>query len=514
MAKDFLYCEETDTKIYNNDVVTISTYPDVKWIAKKGWYMVGTTQKNGWYFVSIIDKTIVPVEQINLQDISKDVVQGTSELRPTLQDMDTKPPEVNYIVIPGTDIRIYDGDIVEISNKGDTKWIVHSGWYIYQDAQHFGWYFVSIIDGAVLPVSAVDLTLVTLAVVKTQGSNRYDGKVVNYTIPFTEYDYETLGRTFITLDNLEQRDNLDPNRLMNGKMVRVNDVGGAPAYYVWDSDKREWVIFEDFSGGIVQVEGDQFHPVILSKLESGLYGVKGTYIVSPNYDVAVTTDVDHIVIVERGNPTNIKVMTETDITDYQVSDDSVVLISPYASVIYVDTKISEIISELQGYVKRSIDLGATFNPGQIAIFDNAQAIKGMDATAGNIGYVPPQAGPTSNVSNVQNALDILNDAIANSILYGTEEHWNSQPQLIAAQGTIYIYSNHDTDGQNFIPGIKVGDGTSYLIDMPFIDKKYAEHITNALIHVSAEDRTFWDNKITCALDSISATTLILTKDNI
>ena len=43
---------------------------------------------------------------------SKDEEQRTSEYRPTLQDIDTKKPEVNYIVVPGTNIRLYDGDIV------------------------------------------------------------------------------------------------------------------------------------------------------------------------------------------------------------------------------------------------------------------------------------------------------------------------------------------------------------------------------------------------------------------
>lgn len=59
-----------------------------------------------------------------------------------------------------------------------------------------------------------------------------------------------------------------------------------------------------------------------------------------------------------------------------------------------------------------------------------------------------------------------------SILYGTTQEWNSQQDLISTEGTIYIYSDYQTitiDGvEKTIPGIKIGDGKTYLMDMPFI----------------------------------------------
>ena len=179
MARDFLYCEETDTKIYSDDIVTISSFPDVKFIAKNGWYNIGTAQKRGWYFVNILDRTIIPMDQVDITTINKSIEQGTSEFKPTLKDIDTIPSEPNYLVIPGTTIRLYDGDIVKISGRPRIKWIVHAGWYIYGGNQNFGWYFVSIKNGDILPASAIDLTLCTLDTVKTQGSNVTDGKVIN-----------------------------------------------------------------------------------------------------------------------------------------------------------------------------------------------------------------------------------------------------------------------------------------------------------------------------------------------
>lgn len=518
MARDFLYCEETDTKIYPNDIVSISTYPNIKWIAKRGWYKIDTIQKNGWYFVSIADKTIIPADQVDITAVTKDVEQGTSEYRPTLKDTDTTPAEINYIVIPGTNIRLYDSDIVKISNKPRVKWIVHSGWFIYDNVQNFGWYFESIKTGEILPVSIIDLSLCTLVETKTQGSNRYDGKVVNYTRPFTDNDAEVLNRTFITLDTLEQRNNLDINKLINGRIVRVNDVGGAPAYYIWNAETREWEVI-DQDQGIPELVGTATNPIILSRLEQGLYRVKGVYLVSPTSDTSINTNIDHIVFVSGDDVIEIKVITENSVIDYQVEDDYVILVNSYATETYVNNKIfivqeqiSEIIQELTDVVKKSKDSGATFTQGQWAVFDSSGNIKGLDAAAANVSYTAPQSGPTSQATTVQAAIDALNNASTDNILYDTEENWNSQIQLIAQRGVIYVYSDHAIYQDKEIPGIKIGDGSSYLIDMPFIDDKYAAHVLDTIIHVSTDDRDYWGDKVTCNIDPLNRNILVFTKE--
>jgi len=366
MAKDFIYCESTDTKIYSNDIVTISSYPDVKFIAKRGWYKIGTAQKNGWYFINIVDRTIIPVDQINIEEITKDIEQGTSELRPTLKDMDAAPAEVNFIVIPGTDIRLYDGDIVKISNKPRVKWVVHLGWFIYQDVQNFGWYFVSIKNGEILPVSAIDLTLCTLVTAKTQGSGIEDGKVVNYTRPFTLEDAQTLNRTFITLDTIEQRDNIDPKHLVNGRIVRINDVGGASAYYIWNASTKEWDVFEDFSiKGIPEVIGTNENPIILAELEPGLYRVKGVYKISADYPTITFTTIDHLAFVNDDDDVDIKVITESTITDYIVEGGNVTFVNNYATyqylqdnyatIQYVDAEIAVLEAEISQIISEFHD---------------------------------------------------------------------------------------------------------------------------------------------------------------
>lgn len=361
------------TTLNDGDVVEISGYDNVQWITKNDWYKLGTAQIHGWFFLSIADKTIIPVDQIDLALVTKSVQEAIPEYRPSLKpDNKTKAPGDNdYIVIPGTNIRLYESDIIKISNKPRVKWVVHMGWYIYENVQNFGWYIESIKNGEILPVSVIDLTLVTLVTTRTQGSELTDGKVVNYTRPFTLADAAILNRTFITLETIEQRDNLDKKKLTNGRLVRVNDVGGAVVYYSWNAETQSWVK-EDFGGGgsqggIPELIGTTEHPIILSELEPGLYRVKGTYKISPRYEMITLTPIDHITFVSDDDNPKIKVITESTITDYIVKNDKVTFVNNYATYQYLqdnyatlnyvnnaiavlEAEISEIISEFHDKV--------------------------------------------------------------------------------------------------------------------------------------------------------------------
>ena len=105
------------------------------------------------------------------------------------------------------------------------------------------------------------------------------------------------------------------------------------------------------------------------------------------------------------------------------------------------------------------------------------------------------------------------DTEIDKVLYDNTASWNSQPQLISQLGYLYIYSDYKQDGEgNNIPGIKVGDGNAYLIDLPFSTKLIDEHIANAIIHITQAERDFWNNKVTCYIDENNITRLIFSKD--
>ena len=69
----------------------------------------------------------------------------------------------------------------------------------------------------------------------------------------------------------------------------------------------------------------------------------------------------------------------------------------------------------------------------------------------------------------------------------------------------------------YVAGIKIGDGTSYLIDLPFVTDGMTtmllKHIGDTTIHLTAAEREFWNNKISCYLDNTDSENLILSKSN-
>lgn len=105
------------------------------------------------------------------------------------------------------------------------------------------------------------------------------------------------------------------------------------------------------------------------------------------------------------------------------------------------------------------------------------------------------------------------DTEVTKVLYADTATWNSQAQLVSQQGYIYIYSDYKQDSSgNDIPGIKVGDGNAYLIDLPFSTKLIDEHIADAVAHITSAERDFWNNKVTCYIDDNNITRLVFSKD--
>ena len=107
------------------------------------------------------------------------------------------------------------------------------------------------------------------------------------------------------------------------------------------------------------------------------------------------------------------------------------------------------------------------------------------------------------------------------------------PSLQSLQGAFYIYTDYKTveiEGQTkVIPGVKIGDGDAYVIDLPFItdtESQQIETITETLAslsttvdahigavdaHTSSQEKEFWNNKVTASLNPNDPTNLILSK---
>ena len=96
----------------------------------------------------------------------------------------------------------------------------------------------------------------------------------------------------------------------------------------------------------------------------------------------------------------------------------------------------------------------------------------------------------------------------------TTAHWNEQREYIAEKDKIYVYVDYKTIDGKPVPGIKMGDGTSYLIDMPFVAGNSTvldEHIRNKIVHITQDEREFWNNKVTCYVSPADHERLIFSK---
>ena len=93
----------------------------------------------------------------------------------------------------------------------------------------------------------------------------------------------------------------------------------------------------------------------------------------------------------------------------------------------------------------------------------------------------------------------------------TTQGWNSNPSFIGEKDMIYIYTDYQQDQNgNNVPGIKIGDGMAYLIDSPFIDTSIMNHINDHSIHITDEQRNFWNDKVRCYHSNVDDQMLIFT----
>ena len=146
-------------------------------------------------------------------------------------------------------------------------------------------------------------------------------------------------------------------------------------------------------------------------------------------------------------------------------------------------------------------------------FDNTQLIN----TGGTTDYNRLSNRPYINSVLLEGNLT-LSDLGYGAVYYDTTENWNLQSDIIAERGAIYIYSDYtyidDGDG-NLTPiaGMKIGDGTSYLIDMPYESEASStaliEHIADRTVHITEDERAKWNDKVTAYMDMLQPDTLVL-----
>ena len=287
------------SRLVVGNLVTIDGYENIRWIVQNGWHSYNNKYYKGWYFSSIPDQEILPencvdLEKVHLlstivdaEDFSVPINTNPSaeltysgnieDLLPEAErDSDSEEPEeLEYV------FRLYNGSLVVLRDDPEVKWIVRYGWYIFDNKQYKGWHFISLKDQSVRPLNPDDFENITLVSIKQNALDQehpdivrkfefddtegYDEVLVpipfgcgnfpikpgpwpgphNPLFPPVASDPESVpyyvAQAFITVQNLEERDELKTKKLPHGKLVRVNDVGGNIEYYEWSSTEQKWL---------------------------------------------------------------------------------------------------------------------------------------------------------------------------------------------------------------------------------------------------------------------------------
>lgn len=155
-----------------------------------------------------------------------------------------------YILIPGTNRRVYEGTVVILNRLPNLKWVLRNGPYSYNGKRQKGWYFASIPSDTAMPVFNEDLVNM---IIEDDPYNPFPpGPIPPYPpgpvppapvpIQFTPQDKRHIEQAMLTVNTLSERDHLSTLYCQNGKVVRVNDIDGhgTTEYYAWSAATSSW----------------------------------------------------------------------------------------------------------------------------------------------------------------------------------------------------------------------------------------------------------------------------------
>lgn len=209
-----------------------------------------------------------------------------------------------YVIIPGTGQKVYEGSVVMLYRLPNLRWILHYGYYSYNGKKQKGWYFSSIPSDTTMPVFNEDL--VAMKVIDGQpgpmppvppfppfppfppGPGPMPPAPIP--IPFTPHDKMQVDAAMLTLDNLTERDKLSNSLLQDGKIVRVNDIDGHGTieYYSWNAQASAW---EEASLGYRYMTRDEIMESVADDIVDIVWSNENGALVLTNH---AGTDVDPV----------------------------------------------------------------------------------------------------------------------------------------------------------------------------------------------------------------------------
>jgi len=127
--------------------------------------------------------------------------------------------------------------------------------------------------------------------------------------------------------------------------------------------------------------------------------------------------------------------------------------------------------------------------------------------------------PAGSVVYAANGQRVVGSAIIHNVYTDTTANWNSKLSYIPEKGDIIIYTDKGTiyedDTTKLVPGVKIGDGLAYCVDLPFVGDDMVsdliKHINDNIRHIAQQERIRWNNKVNCQ-DTVQDETLILNRN--
>lgn len=139
------------------------------------------------------------------------------------------------------------------------------------------------------------------------------------------------------------------------------------------------------------------------------------------------------------------------------------------------------------------DISGSISYQELIAAIGQQSIGGAVSQSGVNGNASDHANLSAQATVVQRVTGALSmpSSGRKEVISATTEEWNSKPNYISVKDIIYVYTDHNVISGESIPGIKVGDGVTYLIDLPFV---------TGGCEVTQEQIDFWNNKVAIMID--------------
>lgn len=61
-------------------------------------------------------------------------------------------------------------------------------------------------------------------------------------------------------------------------------------------------------------------------------------------------------------------------------------------------------------------------------------------------------------------------------------NWEKAINFVPKSGEIIVYDDYFTDNEGKIPGVKIGDGSHNVNELPFLNKREVAHMADTSIH--------------------------------